>query len=279
MTAIALALLAAVFWGTADFLGGSQSRSKSPALVIACGQLAGLVSVGALAALTTSPHFSIAAQLPALSAGLLGCIGITSLYRALAIGPMGVVAPIVAASAIVPVIVGLLRGEAPAAWQLAGMGLALSGVLVLSADNHATGTGAVARITVILALVTMLALGLELVLIGSASRHLGAAWAITVARVLVATYGLAMLVRERTPAPSLRIAAPLAGIGLVDTAAFTCFAYATQHGLLSIVSVLGSLFPVVTIALAASVHHERLARHQSLGASIALIGVALVSMH
>jgi drug/metabolite transporter (DMT)-like permease len=274
VTAIALALAASLSWGVGDFLGGVSARRMSTLTVLAVAELAGLIAIAAYVALARDPLPGGTATAAAVAAGLGGVLGLGGLYRAMAVGAMGVVAPISGAAATLPVAVGLARGERPGAVQLAGVVLVLAGVVLVSREPGAAGTRLAAGVP--LALLAALGFGLYFVLIDVASED-GAAWAVCISRgtATVAAVAAALLLGAfRVRAGDLPV---LAVIGIFDVGANALLAVALNEGLVSLVAVLSSLYPVVTVVLARLVLSERVARPQAIGIGGALGGVALIS--
>lgn len=210
--------------------------------------------------------------------GVAGIVGIAAFYRGLAVGAMGVVAPISATAAVVPLVVGVATGERPSAFQAAGIALALAGVVLASRESkEASAAGGRAAAGVGLALVAAAGFGTFFVLIDAASEA-DPVWAIVASRVT----GLGLLlaaaaatgaraVPERAEVPALM------AIGVFDLSGQTLFALASTVGLVSVVSVLASLYPVTTIVLARVVLGERVRALQRAGAAGALVGVALIT--
>ena len=276
---VLLALLASLLWGAADFLGGTLSRRHAAALVVGVSQLAGLVTIAVVAVaageLTADP-----AYLPwAVTAGLAGLTGLVCFYAALAAGTMGVVSPIAALGVAVPVLVGLARGERPAALQLAGIVLAVAGVLLASGPELSGRAGAR---PLVLAAVAAVGFGVALLAIaeGSGTSTLMTLVAMRMTSVTVMVLALAVAIRRRV-APSLRLGRRdlllIALVGVGDVAANLAFGEASTRGLVSVVAVLGSLYPVVTVLMARGLHGERLGRAQSVGVAGALGGVAMIA--
>lgn len=270
MSGAPLALLASLLWGTADFLAGRASRTHPAVLVAFVGQAAGLLALGVVLAFHGA---DAGAVVPGALSGAVGAVAILAFYRALALGSMSVVAPIVATSAIVPVIAGVLDGERPGTLQWVGVAAALSGVALASREPG--GAARDARAALRLALVAALGIGLALTFLGAAAED-DALTGVTAARA-VAVPILAVLVLRARARASRRALPGLAAIGLLDTGANTAFAIATTGGLLSLVAVLGGLFPVVTVALAYFLLHERLQPVQRVGVLLALAGIPLIS--
>jgi drug/metabolite transporter (DMT)-like permease len=132
MVAIVLALFTSIGWGFSDFLGGLRTRSL-PVKTVAGGMFAGGLLTAVFVTLARGSGYPGGGFLVAgVIAGLSSLVAVTSLYKALAIGSMSIVAPINAAYPIVPVIYGLAQGERPSSLQLAGMALVVAGVIVAS---------------------------------------------------------------------------------------------------------------------------------------------------
>jgi drug/metabolite transporter (DMT)-like permease len=245
-------------------------------MVAFVGQAAGLI----LLALVLLVRGADAAAIPAGAvAGALGVIGVLSLYQALALGPMSVVAPICATGTIVPMIYGVVEGDRPDALQWLGVAAALIGVVLASTEasgEHVpTGLRERSRNGVKLAVLAAVVIGFTLVFLGKAADH-DALTGVAVARVVtVPVLGLIVL-KQRATAPA-RSLPSLAAIGVLDTAANTAFAYATTGGVLTLVAMLGGLFPVVTVGLAYFLLHERLQPLQRAGVILALAGIPLIS--
>jgi drug/metabolite transporter (DMT)-like permease len=267
---IGAALLASLLWGTADFLGGQASRRNPAAMVALVGQAFGLVVLALILAFHGVDSKAIA---PGIVTGLLGAVAVLSFYRALAVGTMSIVAPIVATSAIVPVLWGVFDGERPGALQWLGIVAALVGVML--ASNEPGGKAANQRLALKLAFVAALGIGIGLVFLDRAAEH-DAFTGVAAARLAAIPILFAIVLQQRARAP-LRAWPAFAAIGLLDTGANSAFAIATTSGLLSLVAVLGGLFPVVTVALAYFILHERLRPIQRAGVLLALAGIPLIS--
>jgi len=271
-----LALLSGVLWGAADFLGGTVSRRLPALLVVGASQLAGLVTIAGFA-VATGELDAPTGYLPwAVAAGFAGLVGLVSFYAALAMGTMGVVSPIAALGVVVPVAVGLVRGERPAALQLVGIVLAVIGVVLASGPE--LGGRAGAR-PLILASVAAVGFGLALLFIAEGARTSTVMTLVTmrVTSVLVVVVLLVSMARRTPIALSARDLPLIAVIGIGDVAANLTFGWASTRGLVSVVAVLASLYPVVTVLLARLIHHERLALVQNVGVVAALGGVVLIA--
>ncbi len=275
MTAIALALGASLSYGLGDFLGGLKSRSLHVITVLAISQTAGLVAVLAWLAASDDAYPGWSATAAAAAAGIGGAVGLSALYRGLAIGAMGIVAPVSAVAAAIPFAVGVAQGERPGVLQIAGAVVALAGVALASREPVAQGGGRAAGVG--LALVAAVGFGTYFVFLDSAAED-SVPWAVTSARSTSALLALAVALAvgvSLRPAP--RHLPALAAVGLCDVGANVLFALASTRGFLSIVSVLISLYPVITVALAAMLLHERIARSQRAGVVATLAGAALIT--
>jgi drug/metabolite transporter (DMT)-like permease len=274
--AVVLALGASASWGSADFLGGFATRRLPVLTVSFVSLLVGLAFVLGLRAFGGDPIPSERTVVLGLIGGCVGAIGLVTLYAALAIGPMGVVAPMVSLSVTVPVAYGLLTGERPAVAQLVGVLFAVGGVLLAARHEDEAGARISGR-AVVLALVAAAGLG-TLALLLSRAGETDAVGAVMMARLSsIALLGVAVLVRRPSFTTTPRDRLTLAAIGILDCSANLLFTLASQRGLLTLVAVLASLYPVVTVLLARGVLRERLSRVQVGGVALALCGVALIA--
>jgi drug/metabolite transporter (DMT)-like permease len=273
MTAIALALGASALWGVGDFLGGVTSRRLATLTVLAYSQAAGLLGILVMALFLGEEFLSFVGFGAAVMAGVGGLVGLGALYRGMAVGAIGVVAPISASAAVIPVTVGLARGERPSALQLVGIAVALVGVFLVSREPGTTGRLAAG---VPLALLAALGFGSYFLFIDRASSD-DAFWAVVVARGTASLLGVAVAASRTALRTGPQFLPRLAVIGLFDVGANVLLALALNEGFVSIVSVLSSLYPVITIALAVVVLRERPSRSQAAGGAGALAGVALIS--
>lgn len=277
MLAIGLALGASVVWGIGDFMGGLKSRVLPLLVVLACSQFVGFAAVAVVTAASgdRAPPAHDAA-LAALSA-VCGTIGLAAFYRALAIGKMGVVVPISALSAALPVVVGIAGGDRPSPLQVAGIAIALAGAATAAREPDSGDGGKRLATGAALAAASALAFGCFFLALDSASDG-GAIWASLVNRTTSSLLLLAIVAVVRPPFAQARPHLPvLAAIGVFDVMANVLFAAASTKGLVSLVSVASSLYPVVTVILARAVLKERIHRTQELGVAAALGGVVLIA--
>lgn len=279
MTAVVLALTAAAAYGLSDFVGGATSKRASPWAVALVAQVAGGLAVLLLTLrIPGDPTSSDLAW--ALVAGVANGVGTGFLYRGLSSGRMGVVAPVSGVgAAVVPVVVGVLSGERPSTLVWAGVALALPGIWLVAreptttdvAGARPTRSGAVDGV---LAGLGFGALFAALAQIPATAGFLPLALNQLVAAVVV----VAMATALRTAwLPRQRAAALGAVCGVLGATATGCFLLAVQSGYLTVTSVLASLYPAVTVVLAATVLRERVHRGQSLGLVLCGTAVALVA--
>jgi drug/metabolite transporter (DMT)-like permease len=275
VTAILWALGASFGWGTADFLAGLQARRSPVVVVVLLSSAVGLTGLAVIVALRGIGPPEGRQLVAAIMVGAIGVLSVLAFYRALAIGAMSVVAPIAATSAAIPVLYGVVQGERPAALQWVGMVIAVVGCMLAAREGTAQLHASQWRLSIVLAVCATLLIGMQLVSVGIASEH-DPVWTNLIARtVVVLVFGIAAVVTR----PAFREAAPrgLFVIGALDAAANVCFAVATTTGLLGIVAVIGSTFPVITVALAHRRLGERLGRSQRVGVVLALAGVVLIT--
>ncbi|WP_427923876.1 EamA family transporter [Streptomyces sp. cg40] len=283
MTAF-FALATSLLWGLADFGGGLLTR-RSPALtVVVVSQGIAAAVLGAVVIATGGWSEAGPRLWFAFAAGLVGPIALLSFYKALALGPMGVVSPLATLSVAVPVGVGLFLGERPGLMQVAGIAVAVTGV-VLAGGPQLRGAP-VQRQTILLTLIAALGFGTVFALIAEASTTVtGLFLALFVQRLTnVATGGAALYVSVRRggialPEGGFRWGSlpALAFVGLADVAANGTYSIAAQHGPVTVAAVLASLYPVVTSLAARGFLSERLRAVQAAGAGLALVGTLLLA--
>jgi drug/metabolite transporter (DMT)-like permease len=274
---VALALAASLSWGIADFGGGIGTRRVQIIWVLVASQLAGLVLV-ATVALATQPQPPSASEVAwGVFGGAMGAVGLGAFYRALAIGSMGIVGPISATGAIMPVAYGLARGEHPSVLQGVGIVVAVGGVVAASLEPLPEGSGRRLATGVPLALLAALGFGSALLGLNRVSQA-GVVWGTLTLRLTVVPIVCLAALLVRPSVTRLRPTLPIiVAAGLFDTGANLLYGASARHGLISVVSVLGSLYPVVLVVLARFVLAERIARPQLAGVAVALAGVVLIS--
>jgi drug/metabolite transporter (DMT)-like permease len=274
MRAVVLALGASLSWGFADFFGPLKGRKYGVLRVLFYVQLGGLAGIALLVAVRGKGPADSAVLL-AVPAALSGTLGLYAYYRGMVVGAMSIIAPIAGISAVIPVTFGIATGDRPSAWQFLGVACALSGVFLASREPGRGGT----RLAAGVGLALLAALGFggyfpAMHVAGDADFW----WASLLFRITSTSIVLATIAVQR---PALAIPLPqvplLAVIGLGDMFGNLLFAAASGYGLVSITSVLASLYPIVTILLARAILKERVARSQELGIVLTLAGVALIA--
>jgi drug/metabolite transporter (DMT)-like permease len=295
-----LALAASTSWGLCDFIGGVKSRRLPVLLVVTGAHAVGLLAVAAVLLLISLPAPVLNVAAIAALSGLAQAAAIAAYYRGLSTGAMGVVGPIAATAAIVPLAVGLATNERPTSPQVLGMCLAVAGVATAAYQPSLPGVGGKRlAVGVGMALLAALGFGSFFTLIGIASERGALGWIVFVNRVTGVILLAALLTffarrsRRRgsppgqppelesskvvTRAPPGHDALAVAAIGLLSVGGTFLFATATTLGLLSVVSVVGALYPVTTVLLATFLLHERIHRLQRAGTAAALLGVVLIA--
>ncbi|WP_320784458.1 EamA family transporter [Streptomyces sp. CRN 30] len=286
MTAL-FALATSLLWGLADFGGGALTRRMSALTVVVVSQTVAAVVLGAVVTGTGAWGEAAPRLWFAVAAGVAGPVGMFAFYRALALGPMGVVSPLGSVGAVVPVAVGVVLGERPGPLRLAGAVVAAAGVVLACGARGDGAHGApVRRQAVLLALVAAGAFGTVMTLIAEASVTLPglflALFAQRVTNVVVGVPALAASVRRGTPALPAegfpwRSLPALALVGLADVGANGTYALAASRGPVVVAAVLASLCPVVTAIVARVALRERLRGVQAAGAGVALAGTVLLA--
>jgi drug/metabolite transporter (DMT)-like permease len=274
MAAIVLALGASLTWGLADFFGPLQGRRLGVLRTLFYVQIGGLVGI-ALIVLVRLEGPAETGVLLAIPAAISGTLGLFAYYRGIAVGAISIVAPIAGVSAIVPVIAGIASGERPSVWQGLGIACALLGVFLASLEPERGES----RLAAGVGLALLAAIGF-----GGYFPFMHAAgdadfwWASLIFRITSTSVIMAaVLVRRPALAVAPRLVPLLALIGFGDMFGNLLFAASASHGLVSITSVLASLYPIVTVLLARLLLAEKVARSQEAGIGLTLAGVALIS--
>ncbi|MFF2629207.1 EamA family transporter [Kitasatospora griseola] len=274
------ALLASLLWGVADYGGGAITR-RLPALgVVVLSQTAAALVLAVAVTATGGWADAGPALWYAVAAGVIGPFALLAFYRALALGPMGVVSPLATVGVLVPIGVGLFLGERPGLVQALGILVAIAGVALAGGPQR--GGAAVSRRVLVLTLSAAFAFGAVLALIGYASTGGGLLLTLCVQRLTNAVVGIGMLAAAARREPlELRGAArslpSLTAVGVADVAANGLYAAATHLGSVAVAAVLASLYPVVTALMARGLLKERLLRVQVVGAGLAVAGTLILA--
>jgi uncharacterized membrane protein len=276
---VALALAASVGFGSADYLGGTRSRRMPVLTVLVVSQLAGLVVLLTSVGMTSSAPGDRAFLGYAAIGGIVQGLGLAAYYRSLALGTMGIMAPIAATAAVVPLTVGIASGERPSTVQSLGIGLALCGVALSSYESggnklgerrFAVGAG--------FALTGALGTGMGLAAIDAAAERGSVFWAVFINRLALVALLLTAIValRRRISLPRADVTG-IAAIGIIVAVSLLLFAEATTLGLISLVGVIAALYPITTVTLAHTRLSERMHARQQVGALAVFGGVALIA--
>ena len=274
LAVVVFGLASAVAWGAGDFGGGWTSR-RAPVLGIAIGvDLLGTILMVGIALVGGEPMPGPPTLGLAALAGVLAVAGILGLYTGLAVGRMGVVAPVTGViAATLPVIVGLVRQGWPGSEVVAGIVLALAAVVLVSRSSDPAGR----RSGIEYALIGGIGLGLFNIAVGAFPEH-RVAWPLAVIKLgsLVPIVALVVLGRRpwRVPRP---IVPALLATAALDLAGNGLYILATQAGRLDVAATLSSLYPVTTVVLAVILLHERVTRSHLFGIIMAAIAVALIA--
>ncbi|MBV9482947.1 MAG: DMT family transporter [Acidobacteria bacterium] len=269
-----LSLAAALSWGAADFSGGLAAKRVNTFAVVVVAHGTGLLFMLALALLAHEPLPNRVSLLWGIAAGLVGGVGLAAFYKALAIGKMGVNAPLSAVvTALLPLLFSFSTEGLPRPWQLIGFALALTSVWLIAA------TPALGRPAKGLGLAVLAGIGFSGFLLFS--KLAGAA---AVFWPLVSARAASFLLMLTIVLSSKRDWKPISGClwymlvaGILDSAANALYIVATQHGRLDVAAILASLYPASTVLLARALLNERLSRMQSIGIVAALFAIAIIT--
>ena len=270
-----LGISAALSWGASDFSGGLSARKVNVWWVVLISQVFGILFLTGLALAFKESFPPRSILLYGALAGLVGEFGLILLYQGLAVGRMGVVAPLSAVlSALLPASLGLYLEGSPASLQLTGMALAIPAIWLVSSGGEHGG----AKINeLLLGITSGLAFGIFFILIDRVSSQ-AIFWPLAAARLSSLGFLMVLnMIMKPNPRPTWAIVPLIALAGLLDSTGNLFFAFATRIGRLDMAAVLGSLYPAVTILLAYLLLRERLARPQWLGVGLALGAIVMIA--
>ena len=282
-----LALGSALWYGVSDFSGGLAARRSPAVAVVLVSNALSLALAGGAVGLLPGSAYSTRDLAWGTAAGAVGLLGVVLLYRGLAIGPMSVVAPLTAVlAAVVPVVVGTVRGDRPGPAAVTGIVVAIPAIAMVgreagSAAAQASGRTGIEPGALASALLAGVSFGGFYVLLAQTGGD-GGAWPLVGQRaasvvILLALTGVALL--RRRPALPRGVALRLALLaGVTDFLANLAFVLATHRGLLALVAVLSSLYPAATVVLARGILGERLSRTQVAGIGLAGLAVTLIAL-
>ncbi len=282
MTAVVLGLVTALFFGVASYLGPVLSRANTPSAVLAVGQAAAVAAAAVLLVAQDAPAPTSRTLVLGLLAGVANGVALTAMFEAARFLPISVMAPIGATGGGVPVVVALALGERPHVLQLVGIPLAMIGVVLVAAGSSGgsllRSLSAVPSVGLALAATWAVSYGVFLSLYAEASDGGGQPWALFSSRVSLLATALVLPLARRT---SLRLpwrSVPLVALnGLLILAGVATFGWAAAIGPVSVVSVLATLSPVITVAMAVLLLRERLGGRQRIGLAAAIVGVVFLA--
>jgi uncharacterized membrane protein len=277
--AVALGVLVALSWGSADFLGGFTSQRLHTVTVLLVSQSFGLGA--AILLVVTLRDEAPDAHVFVLSAiaGVVGVGALWLLFRGLATGRMSVVAPLSAVGGgVLPVAWGLLHGEHPTALALVGVVLALIAVVIVGRGaEHDPVPSIPPTQELALGIGSGIGFGVVLILFSESATDSGM-WPLLIARCaavpMLAALAFALGRSVRVPGPDL---VPVAGAGLFDVGANAMVLLAVRRGLLSLVAPVAALYPATTVVLARIILHEKIGRQRVGGLALGLAGLALIA--
>ena len=265
-------------YGVSNFVGPRLARDLPLYPVLISGQIVAL-AVSGLLVLTELDRGapSVGEAGAAVVAGVGNAVGLLAFYRAAAVGPLSIAAPLGSLGAVVPVLVGVAQGEGLGPLKLGAIGIALTGVALAARPGRAGAGGGDRRAAAGWALVSSLGFGVFLAGMAPAAEA-GTFWAVAISRVALLVLFAGVALRLSSP---LRVSGrdlPRVMVpGLLLFGGTMLYTAATREGDLSVVAVLGSLFPVVTVGLAFALLGERLSRVQAAGAVGAMLGGVLLA--
>jgi drug/metabolite transporter (DMT)-like permease len=276
---VALALLAAVSYGLADFAGGLSSKRASAWSVALVAQAAGtLVLLAAGLTVGGSPTGTDLAW--GVVAGIGNGFGTAFLYRGLSSGRMGVVAPVSGVcAAVLPVVVGVVLGERPALLVWVGIVLALPAIWLVAREPVtpvATGQESPVPSGSLDGILAGVGFGAFFVALAQVDSDAGLL-PLTANQLTAMLVIVAVAVSLRQPwVPRERAALGGLVAGVLGASATLCFLLASRDGYLSVTAVLASLYPAFTVLLAAIVLREHVHRAQAAGLALCAVAVVLV---
>ena len=274
LATVVFGLASALSWGAGDFSGGLATKRAPVFGVLAIGHVVGLLLLIVLALVWGEPLPSAADLGWGLTAGLASVVGLASLYRALAVGQMGMVAPLSAVlTAAVPALFGVLTEGMPGPLKLVGFGLALVGIWLVAGTGASVG----AREGLGLALLAGCGFGVFFILVHRAGAN-AIFWPLVAARTC--SLGLVLpiaLGRRQFLRPDPRLLVLIVLSGVLDVGGNAFFVLAGQAGTLAVAAILSSLYPASTVLLAALLLGERVMRTQVVGIVAALAAIALIA--
>lgn len=273
---VVLGMLASLGWGAADFGGGLSSRSAPVLGVLGGSQIASLSVAIPILLAGSEPAMTTNDIAISIGGGLLGALGLALLYRGLAIGRMGVVAPVAAVlTATLPVVYGFATQGVPSILAIAGIALAIASVVLVSRAPKADGDDRPSGLGYALAAGTTF--GLFTIAASWLGDGLVVAPVVAIRITSVIAIALFLIVRRGAWRVPRRLWPALFAVGVIDMVATTAYLGAISIGPLAIAAILASLYPVVTTILASIVLRERVTAGHAIGILAAGCAVVLIA--
>lgn len=278
MAVVVLGLLAAMLYGIGDFAGAYASRHVNVLTVLIYSYPVGAVLMIAMLPFfpgRLSPHVAVFG----VAGGLVGAIGVMTMYGLMAVAPMNIISPVTAVlAAIVPVVVGVVVGERPHVYTWTGILLGIVAVVLVSHTGDEHPHGRMSPRVIALALLAGLGFGWYFVFLAKAGSGSGI-WPLVVSRVASPLAIVPIAVRRRAVRRLERRLVPIVIVaGACDASANMFFLLATHTGLLSVASVLTSLYPAMTVLLAITLLHEHTSKVQRVGLALAAAAIVLITV-
>jgi len=276
-------MASAATWGAADFIGGLASKKTSPYRVLFLAEIAGVIPFTALALFTREPIPSPTDLLWGAFASLVGLMGLTFLYRALADGQMTIAAPVSALFAgLIPVIFGFFTLGAPSFATMIGFGLAFIAVWLISQTDITDWRFALGGLrsfaNLWLPLLSGLFFGLYFIVIHKATLH-AFFWPLVAARLAgLISLGLYALVTRQPAMPPRAVWGFCLINGVIDIAGNAFYILAAQTGRIDVAAVLGALYPASTVVLAWIFLKEKITWVQTFGVLLAFVAIVLFTV-
>lgn len=275
---VLLGLAAAILYGVGDFAGGMGARRTTAVTTLLWSYPVGAVLMAALLP-AFGGHFTARAGVFGALGGCVGLLGVIVLYSLMTMAPINVVSPVSAVSAaIVPVVIGVVLGERPAITAWVGIVLGLLAVVLVSRTTEDHPHGRVAPALIGLAVLSGVGFGLYFVFLARAGNGTGL-WPLLVSRIasaaLIVPIAASRSAFRRVRGRTLAI---VVLAGCCDALANFCFLFAARSGLLSVASVLTSLYPATTVLLAMGLLHEHASKVQRAGLLLAAGAIALITV-
>jgi drug/metabolite transporter (DMT)-like permease len=277
-----LGLVSAASWGGSDFVGGLGARRAPALLVVVSGQI---LSLSALAIVCFALHLPAPgrfASLCAIIGGFIGALSLAAFYRALAMGAMGLTAALTGLlTAGVPVVFSFLHDGLPGPVSLIGLAVGCIAIWLIThrpeTQSPSETTAIAQRTALLLGMLSGCGFGAQLILLKLAGTG-GVVWAMTWTRTAGVAALLLVLAFVRPRAPKNGFLSISLFAGTLDTSGNLFYILAARAGRLDVAALVASLYPAVTILLAALVLREHPTPRQVAGMGLALASVLLLSL-